>query len=213
MKSTYPKPQNQDLALQSSQHPSPPTLWLQRHAQPIVAPGVCYGRSNLAADAKATVAAATALQQAWLEEGLAPGKVWHSPLQRCEQLALSLQALDAVFTLKADPDLAEMDFGDWEGQRWDAIARAEMDAWTADFWNHAPGGGESLAAMMARVGRALAAARVQSQATGQPVLWLAHAGVAQCAHWLITRGERQPTAKDWPSVKLGYGEWIRLPLR
>ena len=37
--------------------------------------------------------------------------------------------------------------------------------------------------------------------------------VAQCAHWLITRGERQPTAKDWPSVKLAYGEWIRLPLR
>ena len=192
---------------------SPPVLWLQRHAQPLVAPGVCYGRSNLAADDNATTAAAVALQQAWRAEGLEPGEVWHSPLQRCEHLALNLQAIEPVFTLKPNPDLAEMDFGNWEGLRWDAIARAEMNAWTADFWNHAPGGGESLAAMMARVNRALTAARSQSQATGQPVLWLTHAGVAQCAHWLITRGERQPTAKDWPSVKLAYGEWIRLPLR
>ena len=189
------------------------SLWLQRHAQPLVAPGVCYGRSNLAADDKATEAAAAAMQQAWLAEGLTPCEMWHSPLQRCEQLALSLHAINPVFIPKPAPDLAEMDFGNWEGLRWDAIARDEMDAWTADFWNHAPGGGESLAAMMARVGRALAVARTQSLATGQPTLWLAHAGVAQCVHWLITRGERQPTAKDWPSVKLGYGEWIRLPLR
>ena len=33
-------------------------LWLQRHAQPLVAPGVCYGHSNMPADDKATAAAA-----------------------------------------------------------------------------------------------------------------------------------------------------------
>lgn len=187
-------------------------LWLQRHAQPLVAPGVCYGRTDMAADDKATAAAAQALQSAWTAEALPAGTVWHSPLQRCTQLAGALQTQAPAFQLRACNDLAEMDFGAWEGQRWDGIAREEMQAWTADFMAYAPGGGESLATMMARVTRALDAARQQARETGQPVLWISHAGVAQCAHWLLTRGQRLPLAKDWPSVKLAYGEWLRLPL-
>ncbi|WP_394680576.1 histidine phosphatase family protein [uncultured Comamonas sp.] len=187
-------------------------LWLQRHAQPLVAPGVCYGRTDMAADDKATAAAAQALQSAWTAEALPAGTVWHSPLQRCTQLAAALQTQAPAFQLRACNDLAEMDFGAWEGQRWDGIAREEMQAWTADFMAYAPGGGESLATMMARITRALDAARQQARETGQPVLWISHAGVAQCAHWLLTRGQRLPLAKDWPSVKLAYGEWLRLPL-
>lgn len=187
-------------------------LWLQRHAQPLVAPVVCYGRTDMAADDKATAAAAQALQSAWAAEALPAGTVWHSPLQRCTQLAAALQTQAPAFQLRACNDLAEMDFGAWEGQRWDGIAREEMQAWTADFMAYAPGGGESLATMMARITRALDAARQQARETGQPVLWISHAGVAQCAHWLLTRGQRLPLAKDWPSVKLAYGEWLRLPL-
>lgn len=187
-------------------------LWLQRHAQPLVGPGVCYGRTDMAADDKATAAAAQALQSAWTAEALPAGTVWHSPLQRCTQLAAALQTQAPAFQLRACNDLAEMDFGAWEGQRWDGIAREEMQAWTADFMAYAPGGGESLATMMARITRALDAARQQARETGQPVLWISHAGVAQCAHWLLTRGQRLPLAKDWPSVKLAYGEWLRLPL-
>ena len=187
-------------------------LWLQRHAQPLVAPGVCYGRTDMAADDKATAAAAQALQSAWTAEALPAGTVLHSPLQRCTQLAAALQTQAPAFQLRACNDLAEMDFGAWEGQRWDGIAREEMQAWTADFMAYAPGGGESLATMMVRVTRALDAARQQARETGQPVLWISHAGVAQCAHWLLTRGQRLPLAKDWPSVKLAYGEWLRLPL-
>lgn len=187
-------------------------LWLQRHAQPLVAPGICYGRTDMASDDKATATAAQALQSAWAAEALPAGTIWHSPLQRCAQLAAALQTQSPAFQLRACNDLAEMDFGAWEGQRWDGIAREEMQAWTADFMAYAPGGGESLATMMARVERALDAARQQALETGQPVLWISHAGVAQCAHWLLTRGQRLPLAKDWPSVKLAYGEWLRLPL-
>ena len=187
-------------------------LWLQRHAQPLIAPGVCYGRTDMAADDKATAAAALAMQQAWATEGLPPGTVWHSPLQRCELLSRTLKRLEPNFILKPTTALVEMDFGCWEGLRWDDIPRSDIDTWTADFWHYAPGGGESLACMMARVQAAMAAAREQAQTSGQPVLWIAHAGVAQCAHWLATRGDRIPTAKEWPSVKLAYGEWIRLPL-
>jgi alpha-ribazole phosphatase len=188
-------------------------LWLQRHAQPLIAPGICYGRTNMAADDKATAVAAQAVAAAWQAEVGAAGTLWHSPLQRCELLAHAIQALDANFVLNNDPRLAEIDFGAWEGVRWDDIDRTQVNAWSADFWDYAPGGGESLAQMMARIAQAMHAARAQALATHQPVLWVTHAGVIQCAHWLATRGDRQPTAKEWPSVKVAYGEWIRLPLR
>lgn len=188
-------------------------LWLQRHAQPLIARGICYGRTDMAADDKATAAAAQAMAAAWRAEVAAPVMLWHSPLQRCEQLAHAASALEANFTPYQAPDLAEMDFGTWEGVRWDDIDRAQVNAWAADLWNYAPGGGETLAQMMARVAAAMQAARAWALATQQPVLWITHAGVIQCAHWLATRGDRQPQAKEWPSVKVGYGEWIRLPLR
>lgn len=188
-------------------------LWLQRHAQPLVAPGVCYGRSDVAADDKATEAAAQQLLGAWQAELPIPPRLWHSPLQRCEQLARSIQALAPGSQLHAAPALVEMDFGTWEGLRWDDVPRAEVNAWTHDFWHYAPGGGESLGAMMARVDTALQAAREQATASGQPVLWITHLGVLQCAHWLLTRGERQPRASDWPSIKIACGECLRLPLR
>ena len=194
-------------------NPPAPTLWLQRHARPLIAPGTCYGRTNMAADDKATADAASGLIGAWREAGLAPGVLWHSPLQRCEQLALAICALEPYFAKNAHPGLVEMDFGDWEGQRWDDIDRSAIDAWTRDFVHHAPGGGESLALMMERVAAALDAARAYGETSGAPVLWITHAGVIQCAHWLLTRAEREPTAKDWPSVKVAVGDWLRLSLR
>ena len=127
---------------------APARLWLVRHAQPLVAPGVCYGRLDLPADAAATAASAQALAAAL------PASVrlaHHSPLQRCEQLAQALQALRPGLALKPEARLQELDFGTWEGCAWDAIGRAPVHAWTADFAHHRPGGGESLAHMLGRV--------------------------------------------------------------
>jgi alpha-ribazole phosphatase len=50
-----------------------------------------------------------------------------------------------------DARLAEMDFGEWEGQLWDDVPRDAIDAWAADPWRFAPPGGESGAALVARV--------------------------------------------------------------
>ena len=44
----------------------------------------------------------------------------------------------------------KLDFGTWEGRAWAAIPRAGIDAWSAQLHDHAPGGGESLSAMLAR---------------------------------------------------------------
>lgn len=115
-------------------------LWIARHAQPLVAPGHCYGVLDVPADALATAQAAQRLAQA-LPASVA---VWHSPLQRCAQLAQALQAQRPALHSQPDARLQEMNFGAWEGGPWDSIARADIDLWVADFATHRPGDRKSV---------------------------------------------------------------------
>ena len=179
-------------------------LWLVRHAQPLVAPGLCYGALDLPADPCATRQAAQILAQA-LPQNL---QVIGSPLQRCERLAHALQALRPDLTYKTDARLAEMDFGNWEGQTWDAIARAELEAWTDDFAHWRCGGGENVQNLMARV----AAVWDASVAANQPTVWITHAGVIRAAT-LLARGQRAVQhAAQWPGDACGFGQWCVLNL-
>lgn len=183
-----------------------PRLWLVRHARPLVAPGLCYGRLDMAADAAASRAAAAALARA-LPPSVAG--VWHSPLQRCELLALELQALRPDLASQAEARIREMDFGAWEGQAWSAIARAEIDAWAAELAIYAPGSGEPLAAMLTRVAGALDDARSRRG----DVVWITHAGVARCVQWLLAHGAgRTPRSHEWTAPAPQFGAWMRLPL-
>lgn len=180
------------------------TLWLVRHAQPRVAPGVCYGASDLAADAAATRACA---QQ--LAERLPPGlPLVASPLQRCERLALALQGLRPDLTLKFDARLAEMDFGCWEGQRWDAIPQAAFDAWMADFGAHRFGGRESVDELLQRV----AAVHAEQVAQGRDAVWITHAGVIRAMALMAQGISRLARADQWPREAPGWGEWLQLEL-
>ena len=182
-----------------------PRLWLVRHAPPLAAQGMCYGRLNLPADAQATRDSARALAEALPQRVLA----WHSPLQRCEQLAHTLQALRPDLASKPDVRLQELDFGRWEEQTWEAIGKSAIDAWVARFATHAPGGGESLAQMLHRVAAALQTAREWRNDQGtMDVVWITHAGVARCVAWLQERGASAlPRSEDWPAAAPGWGEW------
>lgn len=176
-------------------------LWLVRHAQPLVTSGVCYGQLDVPADPGATGACARALAQVMPTGGL----VGHSTLQRCELLALTLQALRPDLTCNPDPRLRELDFGAWEGHAWDAIGPHAVTAWTDAFATHRPGGGESLVSMLERVNAALQAAR---SAPAADIVWITHAGVARCVDWLLIHGSALPQAGQWPVPAPGYGEWV-----
>ncbi len=173
-------------------------LWLVRHARPQVEPGVCYGALDLVADPDHTREAAQALALQ-LPRG-AP--VSCSPLQRCEHLMAALCGLRADLTFKTDPRLAEMDFGDWEGRRWHDIGRAALDAWTADFAQHRPGGGESVVQFMQRVGVAFDEAR----AGRQPHIWITHAGVIRAARLLAGGVRTVDQASQWPVDGTDFGQ-------
>ncbi|KQV83518.1 phosphoglycerate mutase [Massilia sp. Root351] len=118
-------------------------LILVRHPQPLVAPGVCYGSSDLAAAPHDVARVHAALLAS---ASIPPGTpLYSSPLQRCT----ALTSLLGAHTL--DARLAEMDFGAWERRSWDDIPRTEVDAWAADLACYRPGGGESVLQVAERV--------------------------------------------------------------
>lgn len=180
------------------------TLWLLRHG-PVDAPaGLCYGRTDLPCAAEATQAVAAQIAP------LLPADIaiHSSPLQRCTMLARAIaEQRPALPEVTIDARLAEMDFGAWEGQPWDRIARADFDAWMTDFAEARAGmHGESTRLFMARVGEAWDAWR----ASRRDALWITHAGVMR-AVTLLQQGMRCPVdAGEWPRQPIGFGEWVAV---
>ncbi len=170
------------------------TLWLVRHAAPLIPPGTCYGALDMAADPHATQAAAASLAAALPQHAA----LYSSTLQRCEQLAKAVQGLRPDLIIKNDDRLCEMDFGTWEGRPWDAIGPAALAAWTDDFAHHAPGGGESVSAFMQRVAAAFDETRA-ALAPGCAAAWITHAGVIRAANLIANGVRRVASAADWPT--------------
>jgi alpha-ribazole phosphatase len=178
------------------------TLWLVRHAQPLIAEGICYGQLDVKADLAATQACAQELKKV-LPAG---AYLLTSPLQRCELLAPVLIGLRPDLILEKDSKLQEMHFGSWEGRAWADIDPVELAAWTDDFANYRAGGtGESVAQFMTRV----AAVFDELDATKDTV-WITHAGVIR-AVTLLAQGIRHINrADEWPRQAPAYGQWCKL---
>lgn len=181
-------------------------LWLVRHAQPLVEPGICYGRLDMAADVHATAGCGRQLA-ALLPAGI---RIITSPLQRCEQLAQFLYAQRPDLTYKTDHRLQEMDFGQWEGRAWQAIGQSALEAWTADFAHHAAGGnGETVTAFMGRIASAFDGLQDQG---GADAVWITHAGVIRAMALLVQGIRHIDRADHWPMDAPKYGQWQVLEL-
>lgn len=119
---------------------------LVRHPAVSNAAGRCYGRLDLPLADPASIAP--------IVTALAPrrGATIHtSPLARCRVVAEALAADWSQPSPIIDARLLEMDFGAWEGLLWDDIPRADLDRWAADLLGFAAPGGETGAALVARV--------------------------------------------------------------
>ncbi|HLA34655.1 MAG TPA: alpha-ribazole phosphatase family protein [Rhodocyclaceae bacterium] len=167
-------------------------LHLIRHPPPEVAPGVCYGRSDLALAEDAQIVAARLRP---LLPTNAP--VYSSPLQRCRQLADCLHPAPQF-----DRRLMEIDFGVWEMQTWQTIGRDALDAWAADPSGFAPPGGESPRQLMQRVAEFYREIHAQSivEATAE-VIVVTHAGVMKALHGL----HRGLSNAEWMKLSFDYG--------
>lgn len=179
-------------------------LWLVRHARPLIEPGRCYGATDVPADAQDTQACARALAQS-LPQGL---PLIHSPLQRCTQLTQAVLALRPDLQAVCDVRLSEMDFGCWEGVRWDAIPQSAYDEWTAAFGSCRFGGRESVHALLQRV----AAVQAETAQRTEEAVWITHAGVIRAISLLAQGLQRIERADQWPQQAPGWGEWLELTL-
>lgn len=169
-------------------------LILMRHPPAIGGSGLCYGRLDLPCDA-ALIDASVAALAPW--SGL---PVYSSPAQRCLALALRLAPQPAVW-----PGLQELDFGAWEGRRWDDIARGELDAWAADIWHYRPGGGESAAMLRERWQTAVAGWRERAV---ESAIVITHAGLMRMA---LAEAGRLGAAGRW-SAPIAHAQPYLLEL-
>ncbi len=114
-------------------------ILLIRHPPALGASGLCYGRLDLPVADPAAIATLAARLAGFR------GTIWTSPAQRCRLVAV------AAGPHCVDDRLQELDFGAWEGLPWDAVPRDALDRWAADPLGFVPPGGESGAALVARV--------------------------------------------------------------
>lgn len=167
-------------------------VFLIRHPRPQVAAGICYGQLDL--PALGVEQTATRLRQ----QLPADLPLISSPLQRCRALAEALHP-----SPRFEPELMEMNFGEWEGRHWDQIGAEALDAWAADLLHHAPPGGESAAMLQARVIASFDSLAAEGLTA---CVVVTHAGVMRAA----TGHVRKLPIMQWSQLTFGYGECVTL---
>jgi alpha-ribazole phosphatase len=174
------------------------TLYLVRHPRPAVAPGLCYGASDVAVPDAELARAHAALAQ----QNLHHLPVYASPLQRCALLAERL----APGRVTHDARLAEMDFGAWELRAWSDIPRADVDAWAADLLHYRPGGAENVLDVARRVQAFVADLRAPS------ALIVCHAGTIRLMTALHGGAPLEQAALQAARTphRIGYGDLVVL---
>ena len=111
-------------------------ITLIRHTSVNVAPGTCYGQTDVPL-APTFESEAEAVKQRL--NGRRFNRVFTSPLSRCRRLAEYCGYPDATI----DDRLIEMNFGAWEMQRYDNITDPRLQEWYDDYINVRATGGES----------------------------------------------------------------------
>ena len=161
------------------------SVW--RHPRPEGAAGRCIGAgTDLPVNPRRAKRLARRIQQVARRKRL-PHWVVTSPLQRCADVGCWLRRWG--WRHEMDSALRELEFGAWDGMAWANISKAEVDAWVADFATYAPGGGEPLTDLLARV------AGFQTDAP----FAVSHGGWMLARRWLDKQGPALPVASAWPA--------------
>lgn len=170
-------------------------IYLIRHTAPIIPRGTCYGFSDL--DLAPTFEAEASRLLPLLPD--APLNVYASPLQRCSRLAKFLFK-DAAIHL--DDRLKELNFGDWEMQRWDDLGENAMQAWMNDYVRTRVPGGESYEDLHARAMEVFG----EIVATGKDSAIVTHGGVIRSILSFVTN----TTLEKSFDIRVEWGHMARL---
>lgn len=177
-------------------------LWLARHGQAAVPPGVAIGWTDV------PLAPAGRRQARGLARRLAEiplQRIYASDLRRSLETARPVAAEHGL-PVEATADLRELDFGAWEGRRLEdlwTVSPAEAGAWESDLRRLPPSFGETFADLESRVDRF-----ASGLARGGDALVVAHRGSLVVLYATLSRA---PISTAW-GLSLEPGGLTRLEL-
>ena len=144
-------------------------VYIIRHTPVAVGKDTCYGQSDVSLSE-------TFIQDlAYYKKELPTDfdVVYCSPSKRCKELAAALE----FYNIEFEDLLMEMNFGDWENQKWNDINQKELNSWMLDFVNVKTPNGENLNELFNRVKLFIDELKYKEY---NKVLLISHAGVIRC---------------------------------
>ena len=168
-------------------------LYIWRHPKPIAANGFCIGQTDISVDKRKIKRLANKIQR-FVRFHQLPKVIWVSPLHRSLKVGEILA--QHGFLYHVAPELAEIDFGNWDGQPWAQIPKQQIDDWCANFADFAPKGGESLQQLFERIENWIN--EMARQNSSQPILVVGHAGWINAASMIVAGQEVPKIAGEWP---------------
>ena len=153
-----------------------------RHGRTVADPGLCIGSTDVALSPEG-MTSIRALATAWHTAGARsfvgePTRIIASDLRRAADSARVFGLL-WNHDVEVDPRVREMDFGVWDGQRWDAIAAGDSErfrAWSDRWTEIAPPGGEPVSALADRASDWIRDIRASTDPEAQTIVTVTHAG-------------------------------------
>lgn len=174
-------------------------VYLVRHTSVDVAPGTCYGQTDVPLRASFQEEA-EACKKALQDMGMRFSRIYTSPLSRCTHLAAYCGFPEA----ERDERLKEMNMGEWEMQRFEEITDPRIQEWYDDYLRVRTTGGESFMDVLARVSDFLD----HLDRTSGPALVFAHGGVLVAAQVYAGKVKLEDAMKALPP----YGGMVEIDL-
>ena len=176
-------------------------VYLVRHTETVCEKGICYGQSNV--DIKKPYAA---IFKSIVAQLPLHAIIYSSPLLRCLDLANYIQNQAESNAVIQDARLMEVNFGDWEMQKWDAIAAEDLNPWMDDFVTVRVPNGESFTDLHQRVIHFMQS-ELQTH-VNTPIIIVAHAGVIRSFLCAVSALPLQDAFQN----KVDFGAVIKIEL-
>jgi len=172
-------------------------ITLIRHTKVAVKKGICYGQSDV------DLANSFETEKRALQTKIKPNEfdiIYSSPLNRCKKLANTLFSNKEIIY---DDRLMELNFGDWEGKRWDDISKtSQAKAFFKSYVQTACPGGESYLDLINKVSSFYQ--EINSKHHGKQVAIICHGGSIRAFICVIEGISPQQAFEQ----KIDYGQVI-----
>jgi alpha-ribazole phosphatase len=101
-------------------------IYFIRHTEPLIEVGTCYGQ--LDCKVKGDYESELSKINLYFKDKEI-NTIYSSPLKRCAKLAEDIAQVNSISPVIYEKGFKEINFGDWEGVKWDDIPRLDIDEW------------------------------------------------------------------------------------